>query len=652
MTNSLPNALPRRNRYGNQQPSESAGATPANYRDLLQEATVQIRKLRQQVDRLEQQQTEPIAIVGMACRFPGKANSPAQYWELLRNGTDVVSEVPKARWDVDAHYDSDPDVAGKMYTRHGSFIDDVDQFDPGFFGISPREAHQLDPQQRLLLETSNTALENAGLPPFDLQGSATGVLVGLSFDDYAQRSVRSGDFSRIDAFSSLGNTRSIAAGRVAYTFGFQGPTMQLDTTCSSSLLAVHLACQSLRRGESNMALAGGVNLMLSPEVSIGFCKLKALAPDGRCKTFDAAANGYGRGEGCGMVVLKRLSDAIANQDNILALVKGSAVNHDGHSNGLTAPSGTAQTAVIRQALDNANLSGKQIHYVEAHGTGTTLGDPIELLALHRALSGSTSHVGVSQSIDKNAEANDRENAKQRANPLYVGSVKTNFGHLESAAGVAGLIKVILSIQHGQIPPHLHFNKPNPHIPWEQLAIKIQQLTPWPTAETETPIEPKRAGISGFGMSGTNVHIIIEEAKEESISPDELSATFSAELGRESLTVAERPQHMLTLSARNQAALTELVGRYSTWLPKATASLVDICFSASTGRSHFKSREPASSIPLLQLFANRSIRLKFLRSQLPNSVASSTLAAASSIAAPTQTPMPPSTTNIGSPISTH
>ncbi|MEO1635920.1 MAG: type I polyketide synthase, partial [Cyanobacteria bacterium J06631_9] len=586
MTNSLPNSLPMRNRYGNQSPSDSAGPTPANYRDLLQEATVQIRKLRQKIDRLEQQQAEPIAIVGMACRFPGKANSPEQYWELLRNGVDVVSEVPKARWDVEAHYDSDPDVAGKMYTRYGSFIDDVDQFDPGFFGISPREAHQLDPQQRLLLEVSYTALENAGLPAFDLQGTATGVFIGLCFDDYAQRSLHSGDFSRIDAFSSLGNTRSIAAGRVAYTFGFQGPTMQLDTTCSSSLLAVHLACQSLRRGESNMALAGGVNLMLSPEVSIGFCKLKALAPDGRCKTFDASANGYGRGEGCGVVVLKRLSDAIANQDNILALVKGSAVNHDGHSNGLTAPSGTAQTAVIRQALDNANLSGEQIHYVEAHGTGTTLGDPIELLALHRALSGSTSRVGVSQNIDKNAEANDTENAKQRANPLYVGSVKTNFGHLESAAGVAGLIKVILSIQHGHIPPHLHFNKPNPHIPWEQLDITIpQQLTPWPTAETKMSVEPKRAGISGFGMSGTNVHLIIEESQEESA----LSEEFLAESGEKSLAVTERPQHMLVLSAQSEAALKELAGRYKNWIPQTTVSLADICFSASTGRSHFKRR---------------------------------------------------------------
>jgi len=267
---------------------------PANYRDLLQEATVQIRKLRNQVDDLEQRQSEPIAIVGMSCRFPGGANTPEAYWDLLRNGVDAVREIPIERWNVDDYYDSDADAPGKMYTRYGSFIDDIDKFDSQFFGISPREAHSLDPQQRLLLEASYIALENAGLPPFDLQGSATGVFVGLSFDDYAQRSVRSGDLTQIDAFSSLGNTRSIAAGRISYVFGFQGPTMQLDTTCSSSLLAVHLACQSLRSGESNLALAGGVSLMLSPEVTVGFCKLKALSPDGRCKTFDAAADGYGR----------------------------------------------------------------------------------------------------------------------------------------------------------------------------------------------------------------------------------------------------------------------------------------------------------------------------------------------------------------------
>ncbi|MEL6135940.1 MAG: SDR family NAD(P)-dependent oxidoreductase [Cyanobacteria bacterium J06626_23] len=522
------------------------GAT--SYRDLLREATTQIRSLRRQLDEVEQRQAEPIAIVGMACRFPGGANTPEAYWKLLRDGVDAVSEIPAQRWNADALYDPDPAAPGKMYTRSGSFIDDVDQFDPQFFGISPREARSLDPQQRLLLEVTYQALENAGIPAFDQKGSSTGVFVGLSFDDYAQRSVRSGDLTQIDAFGSLGNTRSIAAGRIAYVFGFQGPTLQLDTTCSSSLLAVHLACQSLRNGEANLVVAGGVNLMLSPEVTVGFCKLQALAVDGRCKTFDAAADGYGRGEGCGMVVLKRLSDAIANQDNVLALVKGSAVNHDGVSNGLTAPNGSAQTAVIRQALLNAELEPDQIQYVEAHGTGTALGDPIELVALNQAL-------------------------EQRSEPVLVGSVKTNFGHLEAAAGVAGLIKIILSLQQRQIPPHLHLDNPNPYIPWERLAVKVPtQLTPWPATE-----EPRRAGLSGFGMSGTNVHVILESAPD--FAEDE-------PIPQEGF---ERSHQILALSAQSEAALKELAQRYSTWLLETDATLPDICFSANTGRSHFNHR---------------------------------------------------------------
>ncbi|MEM7061638.1 MAG: SDR family NAD(P)-dependent oxidoreductase [Cyanobacteria bacterium P01_B01_bin.77] len=530
--------------------NNSSGGNSSNYRDLLQEATVQIRRLRNQLDQVEQRQVEPIAIVGMACRFPGGANTPEAYWELLRNGIDTVGEIPLQRWDTDTYYDPDPTVPGKMYTRAGSFVDAVDQFDPQFFGISPREAKSLDPQQRLLLEVSYNALENAGIPAFDQQGSATGVFVGLSFDDYAQRSVRSGNLDQIDAFSSLGNTRSIAAGRIAYIFGFQGPTMQLDTTCSSSLLAVHLACQSLRGGECNLALAGGINLMLSPEATIGFCKLQALSPDGRCKTFDAAADGYGRGEGCGVVVLKRLGDAIANQDNILALIKGSAVNHDGVSNGLTAPNGSAQTAVIRQALLNARLEPRQIQYVEAHGTGTSLGDPIELISLNQAL-------------------------ESRFEPLLVGSVKTNLGHLEAAAGVAGLMKVILSLQHQEIPPHLHLDTPNPYIPWERLAIQVPTtLMDWPKTA-----EPRRAGLSGFGMSGTNAHIILEEAP-----PSE-----NKSLGESLPLESQRPLHILTLSARNETALQVLAQQYQTWLTKTEHPLANICFTANTGRSHFNHR---------------------------------------------------------------
>ncbi|NEP60043.1 MAG: acyltransferase domain-containing protein, partial [Symploca sp. SIO2G7] len=542
----------------------SGNSNPSSYRDLLQEATVQIRKLRSQLDEIERRQAEPIAVVGMACRFPGGASTPEAYWKLLRNGVDAAGEVPVQRWDLGTYYDPDPAVPGKMYTRGGSFVDDVDRFDPQFFGISPREAISLDPQQRLLLEVSYSALENAGIPAFDQQGSATGVFVGLSFDDYSQRSVRSGNPAHIDAFSSLGNTRSIAAGRIAYVFGFQGPTMQLDTACSSSLLAVHLASQSLRTGECNLALAGGVSLMLSPEATIALCKLQALSADGRCKTFDAAADGYGRGEGCGVVVLKRLGDAVANQDNILGLIKGTAVNHDGISNGLTAPNGSAQTAVIRQALLDARLEPQQIQYVEAHGTGTSLGDPIELISLNQALG-------------------------ERSVPLLVGSVKTNFGHLEAAAGVAGLIKVILSLQHQQVPPHLHLDTPNPYIPWERLAIQVPtQLTPWP----ETT-EPKRAGMSSFGMSGTNVHIILEEAVSIGDKTDE---TLEEKL----LVEPERPLHLLALSARNKTALRTLAQTYRAWLVETEHALADICFTANTGRSHFNYRLAVNAASAAQM----------------------------------------------------
>ncbi len=558
--------------------TDSPGDKSKNYRYLLREATIQIRKLRKHLDDIEKRQAEPIAIVGMACRFPGEVNTPEAYWELLRNGVDTVGEVPNQRWDIDTYYDPNPAAPGKMYTRAGSFINHVDQFDPQFFGILPREAHSLDPQQRLLLEVSHNALENAGIPAFDQKGSATGVFVGLCFDDYAQRSVRSNDPALIDAFSSLGNTRSVAAGRIAYVFGFQGPTMQMDTTCSSSLLAIHLACQSLRSGECNLALAGGVNLMLSPEAAIGFCKLQALALDGRCKTFDAAADGYGRGEGCGVVVLKRLADAVNDRDNILALIKGSAVNHDGSSNGLTAPNGAAQTAVIRQALSNAQLNPEQIQYVEAHGTGTSLGDPIELIALDHAMDG-------------------------RSNPLLVGSVKTNFGHLEAAAGVAGLMKVILSLQHQQIPPHLHLNTPNSFIPWERLAIQVPtQLTPWPQTT-----EPKRAGLSSFGMSGTNVHLILEEAITVEDVP--IESHFS--------TDSERSIHVLTLSTRSESALKSLALHYKAWLMGTKNDLIDICVTSNTGRSHFAHRlaVSAASIPQLGQRLNHAVEKRFSQNRL-------------------------------------
>ncbi|MBD2523535.1 type I polyketide synthase [Nostoc sp. FACHB-133] len=524
-----------------------------NYRLLLENAILELRRMRSEVDTVEQLQKEPIAIIGMSCRLPGGVNNPENYWNLLHNGVDAISKIPAQRWPVDEFYHPDPDMLGKMYTQHGGFLNEVDKFDAQFFGISPREAVSLDPQQRLLLEVSWEALENAGQAPEKLNGSPTGVFVGLSMDDYSQLSFY-GDRTQIDAYNTLSILRSMAAGRLAYVLGLQGATMQLDTACSSSLLGVHLACQSLRSQECNMALAGGVNLILSPDPSIGLCKLKALSTDGRCKTFDASADGYGRGEGCGIVVLKRLSDALADGDPILALIRGSAYNHDGSSNGLTAPNGSAQEKLLRKALENANVQAHQIQYVETHGTGTPLGDPIEVLALGAVL-------GQGRSQD---------------NPLTIGSVKTQVGHLESAAGVAGLMKVVLALQHAEIPPHLHFQQPNPYIPWEKLSVVVPtQPTQWPLGADGRRL----AGVSSFGMSGTNVHLILEAA------PDN-----NSKLKIENSKLIERPLHLLSLSAKTESALQSLVSRYESFLAgDSKANLADICFTANTGRSHFDHR---------------------------------------------------------------
>ncbi|MFN6560887.1 MAG: type I polyketide synthase [Nostoc sp. ChiSLP01] len=536
---------------------------------------------RTQLEAVEQKKTEPIAIIGMGCRFPGGVQNPQAYWDLLSNGVDAIAPIPTERWDVNRCYHPDPDAPGKMYVRNGGFIDRVDEFDPEFFGISPREAEGMDPQQRLLLEIAWEALENAGLAPESLKGSATGVFVGIGSDDYSRLSVNSGDLNRIDAYSSLGNARSIAVGRVAYVLGLQGPTMQLDTSCSSSLLGIHLACRSLRTGECNLALAGGVNLMLSPVMTISFCKLKALAPDGRCKTFDAAADGYSRGEGCGVVVLKRLSDAIADGDNILALIRGSAVNHDGKSNGLTAPNGLAQERLIRQALTEARVEPTQIQYVEAHGTGTSLGDPIEVLALARALG----------------------QGRSPSEALAIGSVKTNFGHLEAAAGVASLMKVVLSLFNRQIPPHLHFQNPNPHIPWEKLPIVVPKaLTPWSAKEGQ-----RFAGVSSFGMSGTNVHIILEAAVREDAGirgrgdagKEDKGTRGQGDKGNLSQTLSASPrlplsasssEYLFTISAKNEVALRQLAQSYQEFLEvQPQISIDDVCYTTNVGRSHFDYR---------------------------------------------------------------
>ena len=512
----------------------------------LKRAIVELREMREKLGEVERQRSEPIAIVGVGLRLPGGAHNEASLWRMLAEGVDTVTEIPKERWDVDAYYDPDPDKPGKMNVRRGAFLRDVDRFDAEFFFVSPREAVAMDPQQRLLLEVSWEALENSAIAPASLFGGRTGVFVGMSNTDYWRMVYR--DEQQIDAYSALGNSYSVAAGRLSYLLGVHGPALTVDTACSSSLVAVHLACASLRSGECDLALAGGVNLILSPEASINFSKSRMLAPDGRCKTFDAAADGYVRGEGCGVIVLRPLSAALAARHRILAVIRGSAINQDGRSGGLTAPNGPAQEAVIQQALNAAGVASEAIGYLEAHGTGTSLGDPIEVRAAAAAL------------------CQDRPPAQ----PLMIGTIKTNVGHLEAAAGIAGLLKVVVALENKQIPPHLHLQKKNPYIEWDSLPITIPTaLTPW------QPIHGKRiAGVSSFGFSGTNAHVIVEEPPA--------TATAAA--------ATDRPIHLLALSAKTGGALKRLAKDYADYLAAhAGAPLPDVCFTANVGRSHFPYR---------------------------------------------------------------
>ncbi len=531
-------------------------------------------ELQSKLDAFEKEQKEPIAIIGMGCRFPG-AENPAAFWRLLRDGVDATREVPQERWPIADFYDADPDAPGKMSTRFGGFLDHVDRFDPHFFGISPREAVSMDPQQRLLLEVGWEALEHAGLAPEKLEGSATGVFLGICSTDYPQLMLGRGR-ETFDAYLATGCSHAIASGRLSYLLGVHGPSLSIDTACSSSLVAVHQACLNLRTRNCNLALAGGVNVMLTPDTTITLSKAHMMAPDGRCKTFDASANGFVRGEGCGLIVLKRLSEARADGDHILAVIAGSAVNQDGRSSGITAPNGPAQEAVMRAALAGAGLTPEEIDYVETHGTGTSLGDPIEVNALGAVL-------GKNRGDD---------------NRLKIGSVKTNFGHLEGAAGIAGLIKLVLALQHRQIPPHLHLQQRNPYIQWEELPLDIPTtLTPWQTANG------RRIGAtSSFGFSGTNAHVIVQEWESGRVGDGEMGrhgdgesgGVGDGEMGRhgdgESGGVGERPVHLLGLSAKSEVALRELAQRYENYLQEhPQVGLADLCFTANAGRSHFAHR---------------------------------------------------------------
>jgi acyl transferase domain-containing protein/acyl carrier protein len=502
---------------------------------------------------------EPIAIVAVSCRFPG-APDPEAFWEVLSGGVDAIREVPEDRYDIDEFYDPDPETPGKTYTRFGGFLDGIDGFDPEFFGISPREAVWIEPQQRLMLEMAWEGLERAGFSPGALRGSRTGIFVGVAANEYAHL-LSSESIDKIEPYFITGNALNAISGRVAFALGLEGPAVAVDTACSSALVAVHQACQALHSGDCDMALAGGVNVLLSPVTVVAASRARMLSPVGRCKTFDASADGYVRSEGCGILVLKRLSDAVRDGDRVCAVISSSAVNQDGASSGLTVPNGGAQQRLIGAALARAGLAGGDVDYLEAHGTGTPLGDPIEVQAAAAAYGGS----------------------RDADRPLLMGSVKTNIGHLESASGAAGLIKVVLSLQHEVLPQSLHFEKPSPHIPWDSLPVRVvDKAIPW-----HANGRPRRAGVSSFGFTGTNAHVLIEEAPPsataDEYSPDDVAAESESD-------AREEPINVLPLSARSPEALVALAQRYGAWLdahPKV--DIADVCLTAGAGRSHFEHR---------------------------------------------------------------
>lgn len=498
---------------------------------------------------------QPIAIVGIGCRFPGEADSPATFWQMLCDGVDAISEVPADRWNANTFYDPGRGKPGKSCTRWGGFVKNIDRFDAQFFGISPREAARIDPQQRMLLEVAWEALEDGGQVPEQLARSSTGVFIGIASSDYYD--IQLMNRRSINAYTNLGGHYSIAANRISYLFNLTGPSLAVDTACSSSLVAVHLACQSIWNGESTLALAGGVNAMLKPEMTIAFSSASMLSPDGRCKSFDAAANGYVRAEGAGIVVLKPLSSALIDGDSIYAVIRSTVVNQDGRTKGITVPNEASQIAMLEDAYRLAGVSPCDVGYIEAHGTGTPVGDPIESQALGKVLS-------------RNRPLGDE---------CLIGSVKSNIGHLESGSGIAGLIKAALCLKHAQVPPNLHFETPNPNIPFETLQLRVpKRLEPLPNDKG-----PRIAGVNSFGFGGTNAHIVLQEAPTSSeVATDPLRARQAG----------QHIPHLLPLSARSASALQAMAQKYQDFFLLDGAkqpSLTDICFTASLHRTHHNHR---------------------------------------------------------------